>query len=87
MESVISFEGLTMAYGSCRCCAASTSKFAGAEVCAIVGPNGAGRTTLVEILEGYRVRSGGRVSVLRVEPGRPTRAFQGLVSMDVDSSI
>lgn len=32
----------------------------------------------VEILEGYRVRSGGTVSVLGVDPGRPTRAWRSL---------
>jgi ABC-2 type transport system ATP-binding protein len=40
------------------------------EVFGLLGPNGAGKTTTVEILEGYRVRSGGEVSVLGYDPAR-----------------
>jgi len=35
---------------------------------AILGPNGAGTTTTVEILEGYRTRDGGDVRVLGRDP-------------------
>jgi ABC-2 type transport system ATP-binding protein len=38
------------------------------EVFGLLGPNGAGKTTTVEILEGYRVRTGGEVSVLGYDP-------------------
>lgn len=38
------------------------------EVLALLGPNGAGKTTTIEILEGFRMRSGGKVSVLGVDP-------------------
>jgi ABC-2 type transport system ATP-binding protein len=33
-------------------------------------PNGAGTTTTVEILEGFRRRDGGEVSVLEIDPCR-----------------
>jgi ABC-2 type transport system ATP-binding protein len=39
------------------------------EVFALLGPNGAGKTTTVEILEGFRLRTGGQVSVLGYDPG------------------
>jgi ABC-2 type transport system ATP-binding protein len=39
------------------------------EVFALLGPNGAVKTTTVEILEGYRTRDDGEVSVLGVDPG------------------
>src|SRR3712207_8158756 len=38
------------------------------EVLALLGPNGAGKSTTIEILEGFRMRSGGEVSVLGVDP-------------------
>jgi ABC-2 type transport system ATP-binding protein len=51
-------------------------------VFALLGPNGAGKTTTVEILEGFRHRDGGEVSVLGIDPGRPSpdwRARIGIV--------
>jgi ABC-2 type transport system ATP-binding protein len=39
------------------------------EVFALLGRNGAGKTTAIEILEGFRVRDGGDVEVLGVDPG------------------
>ncbi len=51
------------------------------EVCAIVGPNGAGKTTTVEILEGYRIRTGGTVTVLQTDPGLPTRAWRARIGI------
>jgi ABC-2 type transport system ATP-binding protein len=45
-------------------------------------PTGAGKTTTVEILEGFRHRDGGEVSVLGVDPGQPKpdwRARMGIV--------
>jgi ABC-2 type transport system ATP-binding protein len=34
----------------------------------LLGPNGGGKTTTVEILEGYRTRSGGDARVLGFDP-------------------
>jgi ABC-2 type transport system ATP-binding protein len=39
------------------------------ETFALLGPNGAGKSTTIEILEGYRLRTGGDVSVLGSDPG------------------
>ncbi len=52
------------------------------EVFAFLGRNGAGKTTTTEILEGYRTRDGGSVSVLGVDPasaGPEWRAKLGIV--------
>src|SRR5450631_1319408 len=46
------------------------------EVFGFLGPNGAGKTTTIEILEGYRARTAGEVSVLGVDPARPTREWR-----------
>jgi ABC-2 type transport system ATP-binding protein len=51
-------------------------------VTALLGPNGAGKTTTVEILEGFRIRSGGDVTVLGADPARGDerwRARMGIV--------
>jgi ABC-2 type transport system ATP-binding protein len=51
------------------------------EVFCLLGPNGAGKTTTVEILEGYRVRSGGDVSVLGFDPARGERGMRERVGI------
>ncbi len=52
------------------------------EVLALLGPNAAGKTTTIEILEGFRQRSGGQVRVLGTDPdtaGRRWRERIGIV--------
>jgi ABC-2 type transport system ATP-binding protein len=52
------------------------------EIFAFLGPEGAGKTTTVEVLEGYRRRTGGAVSVLDADPesaGPDWRARVGVV--------
>jgi ABC-2 type transport system ATP-binding protein len=46
------------------------------EIYGLLGPNGTGKTTTVEILEGYRERSGGHVRVLGHDPQRRSRELQ-----------
>jgi ABC-2 type transport system ATP-binding protein len=56
------------------------------EVFALLGPNGAGKSTTVEILEGHRRRTSGEVSVLGVDPGRPTRAWRTRLGVVLQTS-
>jgi ABC-2 type transport system ATP-binding protein len=55
------------------------------EVLALLGPNGAGKTTAIEILEGFRVRSGGEVSVLGTDPARASEAWRARVGVVLQS--
>ena len=51
----------------------------------MLGPNGDGKTTLVEILEGHRSADAGAVDVLGFDPARRERAFRrriGIVLQD-----
>jgi ABC-type multidrug transport system ATPase subunit len=49
---------------------------AAGEVFGLLGRTDAGKTTTVEILEGYRKRDAGDVSVARFDPGRAQRPFR-----------
>ena len=80
-DAVIAVRGLTMFYGDTQVLHGIDLEIRRGEVCAIVGPNGAGKTTTVEILEGYTTRSGGEVSVLGVDPGRPTRDWRAQIGI------
>ncbi|MEV0405504.1 ABC transporter ATP-binding protein [Actinoallomurus sp. NPDC050550] len=56
------------------------------EVFALLGPNGAGKSTTVEILEGHRRRTGGEVSVLGTDPGKPTREWRTRLGIVLQTS-
>ena len=56
------------------------------EVFAFLGRNGAGKTTTTEILEGYRTRDGGQVSVLGVDPAHGTAAWRARIGMVLQQS-
>src|SRR5208283_3502090 len=51
------------------------------EVFGLLGPDGAGKTTALEILAGLRSRSGGRVSVLDCDPAVETRQLKECVGV------
>lgn len=68
--AVIDVRGLQMRYGTLNVLDGVDFRAARGEVLALLGPNGAGKTTTIEILEGFRIRSGGAVSVLGVDPAQ-----------------
>jgi len=79
---VINVSGLRMRYGSFEAVRGIDLQVKRGEVVAFLGPNGAGKTTTVEILEGYRLRTGGEVTVLGQDPrqaGPSWRARIGVV--------
>src|SRR3954467_9846841 len=85
-EPVISVQGLRKSYDDLEAVRGIDLEVTSGEVFAFLGPNGAGKTTTVEILEGYRDRDAGGVSVLGVDPARPTRRWReriGLVLQDM----
>lgn len=83
--AAICVRDLRMAYGDVEVLHGIDLQIHRGEVCAIVGPNGAGKTTTVEILEGYRIRTGGSVSVLGVDPGQPTRRWREQIGIVLQS--
>ncbi len=56
------------------------------EIFAVLGPNGAGKTTTVEILEGYRDRDAGEVSVLGLDPAKPTPDWRERIGIVLQST-
>jgi len=92
--SAIEVEDLFKSYGSFDAVRGISFRVDEGEVFALLGPNGAGKTTTLEILEGHRRRSGGRVSVLGVDPefgGRALRERIGIVlqsaGMDAELTV
>jgi ABC-2 type transport system ATP-binding protein len=88
-ETAISVRGLTKTYGELRAVDGVDLEVRPAEVFALLGPKGAGKTTTVEILEGYRNRDAGEVSVLGTDPegaGAAWRARIGIVLQTAPSA-
>lgn len=77
----IAVKNLHKSYGSNEAVGGIDFEVARGEVFGFLGPNGAGKTTTIEILEGYRRRSSGEVSVLGVDPARPTREWRGRIGL------
>ncbi len=82
MPAAISVTGLIKRYGDHQVVDGVDLEVQLGEVFAFLGKNGAGKTTTTEILEGYRTRDGGDVSVLGEDPataGAEWRAKLGIV--------
>jgi ABC-2 type transport system ATP-binding protein len=85
-EPAIRVRGLRKAYGEHVAVEGLDLQIDHGECFALLGPNGAGKTTTVEILEGYRPRSAGEVSVLGLDPARPTRDWRARVGIVLQST-
>jgi ABC-2 type transport system ATP-binding protein len=82
----IEVEDLFKSYGPVDAVRGISFRVEEGEVFALLGPNGAGKTTTLEILEGHRRRSGGRVSVLGVDPQLGGRAFRERIGIVLQSA-
>ncbi len=83
--NAIEVRGLHKSYGELHAVRGITFSVAQGEVVAMLGPNGAGKTTTVEILEGYRTRDEGELSVLGIDPAKPTQDFRDRVGIVLQS--
>jgi ABC-2 type transport system ATP-binding protein len=80
-ESAIRVRGLTKSYADKQVLRGLDLNIGRGELVAVVGPNAAGKTTLVEILEGFRGRDGGTVEVLGTDPSRPTQQWKARIGI------
>ncbi|WP_084956472.1 ABC transporter ATP-binding protein [Thermoactinospora rubra] len=83
--AVIEVRDLRMTYGQTNVLKGVDFTVRRGEVIVLLGPNGAGKTTTIEILEGFRMRSGGEVSVLGVDPARGDEAWRARVGVVLQS--
>lgn len=81
VASAIEFAGLTYRYGAAAIPALSgvTAELPGGEVIGLVGPDGAGKTTLMRLAAGLLKPTEGRISVLGKDPIRAARELRATV--------
>jgi ABC-2 type transport system ATP-binding protein len=84
--SIITASGLTKTYGSVTAVSDLSFEVHPGEVYALLGHNGAGKSTTVEILEGHRARSSGTVSVLGIDPEKGGRELRDRIGIVLQSS-
>ena len=85
-DPVISVHGLRKRYGTHEAVKGIDLEVGAGEIFGVLGTNGAGKTTTIEILEGYRSRSAGEVSVLGLDPARPTRTWRERIGLVLQES-
>jgi ABC-2 type transport system ATP-binding protein len=84
--AVVQVEDLHKYYGAVHAVDALTFSIEAGEVYALLGENGAGKSTAVEILEGHRTATSGTVEVLGVDPARAGRDFRDRIGIVLQSS-
>jgi energy-coupling factor transporter ATP-binding protein EcfA2 len=76
-ESVVSVRGLVKRYGSHEAVAGIDLEMRRGEIFAFLGPNGGGKATRVEILEGFRAAHSGTGFCPGARPGHGGRRLAG----------
>lgn len=83
---VIEAHQLRKAYGDLQALKGIDIGIEAGGIVGILGPNGAGKTTLVEIFEGLRVPTGGRVSVLGIDPAGNARRLKQRIGVQLQNT-
>lgn len=84
-EVVVDIEDVWMSYGGAEVLTGVTFTVRRGEVVALLGPNGVGKSTTVEILEGFRKCSAGQVRVLGVDPAHGDRRWRSEIGVVLQS--
>src|SRR5438067_12761763 len=80
-EFAIHVRVLRKSYGAFEAVKAIDFEVRPGEVFGLLGPNGARKTTTVEILEGLRARTGGDVTVLNFDPDRQKQKLKDRIGV------
>lgn len=85
-QDVIKVEGLRKCYGSVKAVDGVTFQVRKNEIFGMVGPNGSGKTTTIECIEGLRHPDEGRLSVLGLDPQSDIYELRERIGMQLQSS-
>ena len=84
--SAITVDGLRKSYGDTTAVDGLSFEVREGEVYGLLGHNGAGKSTTIEILEGHRERTSGAVEVLGLDPATGGREFRDRIGIVLQSS-
>lgn len=86
MDTVITVEDLRKTYEQRVAVCDVSFEVRRREIFGILGSNGAGKTTVVEILQGLRDKTSGRVAVLGLDPAREKNQLRRSIGTQLQSS-
>jgi ABC-2 type transport system ATP-binding protein len=85
-ESVVSVHGFRKRYGATVAVRELSFDVKQGEIFALLGPNGSGKTSTLESLEGLRHPDGGALSVAGIDPSRQPRKLARLIGVQLQTS-
>jgi ABC-2 type transport system ATP-binding protein len=85
-QDVITVEGLRKCYGEVKAVNNVTFQVRKNEIFGMVGPNGSGKTTTIECIEGLRQPDEGRLSVLGLDPQSDIYELRERIGVQLQSS-
>lgn len=83
--AAVEVEGLTVRYGDVLAVHEVSFTAEAGQITAVLGTNGAGKTSTIEVLEGYRRPAAGRASVIGLDPLTDHRALTRRVGVMLQS--
>lgn len=87
MESICArVEKLKLNYGLVKAVKDVSFELFTGEILAVIGPNGSGKTSAIECLEGLRKPSGGRVEILGIDPYKERRQVYQQVGIQLQEA-
>ena len=85
-EAAITVNHVTKRYGALVAVADLSLEIAHGEIFGLIGPNGSGKTTAVECIQGLRQVDGGSIRVLGIDPQRERSRLRALVGCQLQES-
>ena len=83
---IIVVQDLRKRYGDIQAVDGVSFSVGKGEVFALLGPNGSGKTTTVEIVEGMRTADSGTATVAGIDVGKNARAVKQIIGVQLQSS-
>jgi ABC-2 type transport system ATP-binding protein len=85
-EAVVSVRGFCKSYGGVAAVKDISFEVQAGEIFALLGPNGSGKTSTLESLEGLRRPDGGSLRIAGIDPTRQPRRLRNLIGVQLQTS-
>jgi ABC-2 type transport system ATP-binding protein len=85
-DSVITVKDFRKAYGDLVAVDGISFEVQHGEIFGLLGPNGSGKTSTLESLEGLRTSDGGVLQVMGIDPTRESRKLRNLIGVQLQTS-
>ncbi len=85
-DAMVSVRGLSKRYGAVEAVKGIDFDVRAGEIFAILGPNGSGKTSTLESLEGIRKPDAGSLRIAEIDPVRQPRRLRNLIGVQLQSS-